>query len=66
MKGSSHENNMDNLLGELGYRIRLRRLAIGMSQEELAKKTGYNSRSSINKIELGGDGSAILKAFTCS
>lgn len=44
---------MDNLLEELGYRIRLRRLALGMSQEELAQKTGYNSRSSINKIELG-------------
>ena len=53
MKGSSHGNKMDNMLEELGYRIRLRRLALGMSQEELAQKTGYNSRSSINKIELG-------------
>ena len=44
---------MDNLLEELGYRIRLRRLEIGMSQDELAQKTGYGSRSSINKIELG-------------
>lgn len=44
---------MDNLLEELGCRIRSRRLAIGMSQEELAQKAGYNSRSSISKIELG-------------
>ena len=34
-------------------RIRIRREALGMSQEELAFKLGYKSRSSINKIELG-------------
>ena len=34
-------------------RIRIRREALGMSQEELAFKLGYESRSSINKIELG-------------
>lgn len=34
-------------------RIRARREELKMSQEELAKKLGYKSRSSINKIELG-------------
>jgi transcriptional regulator with XRE-family HTH domain len=34
-------------------RIRLRREELGLSQEELAKRMGYKSRSSINKIELG-------------
>lgn len=33
--------------------IRQRRIALGMSQEELATKLGYTSRSSINKIEKG-------------
>ena len=33
--------------------IRNRRIALDMTQDELAKKTGYSSRSSINKIELG-------------
>lgn len=33
--------------------IKNRREELGMSQEELAKKLGYKSRSSINKIEMG-------------
>lgn len=33
--------------------IKSRREQIGMTQEELAKKLGYKSRSSINKIEIG-------------
>ena len=36
----------------IGGRIRERREKLGLSQEELAKKLGYKSRSSINKIEL--------------
>lgn len=36
----------------IGQRIKQRREDLGMSQEELAKKIGYKSRSSINKIEL--------------
>ena len=36
-----------------GVRIKMRREELGMTQEELAKKLGYKSRSSINKIELG-------------
>ena len=38
----------------IGDRIKQRRMELGMSQEELAHKLGYKSRSSINKIELGG------------
>lgn len=35
----------------VGERIRNRRLSLDMTQDELAQKTGYKSRSSINKIE---------------
>lgn len=38
---------------ELHQRIKLRRTELNMSQEELAFKLGYKSRSSINKIEMG-------------
>lgn len=38
---------------ELFKRIRSRRKMLGISQDELAKRVGYKSRSSINKIELG-------------
>ena len=34
-------------------RIRIRREALGMSQQDLAYKLGYKSRSAINKIESG-------------
>lgn len=37
----------------IGQKIYDRRTQLGMSQEELAKKMGYKTRSSINKIELG-------------
>ena len=37
----------------LSDRVRLRREALGLSQEELAVRMGYSSRSSINKIENG-------------
>ena len=40
----------------IGQRIKQRREELGMSQEELAKKAGYKSRSSINKIEVDGRG----------
>ena len=38
---------------ELYKRIRQRRELLGMSQDELSRKLGYKSRSSINKIEKG-------------
>lgn len=37
----------------LYQRIKQRREELGMTQEELAQKMGYKSRSSINKIETG-------------
>ena len=37
----------------LGTQIRKRRQELGWSQEELAKKMGYASKTTINKIELG-------------
>lgn len=36
----------------IGSRIRKRREELGISQSELARRVGYSSRSSINKIEL--------------
>lgn len=36
----------------IGQRIQKRREELGMTQEELAHKIGYKSKSSINKIEL--------------
>lgn len=36
----------------IGNRIRNRREELGLSQDELGKRLGYKSRSSINKIEL--------------
>lgn len=38
----------------IGERIRKKRESLQMSQDELAKKLGYKSRSSINKIEIDG------------
>lgn len=38
-------------LCSVGDRIRSRREALGMTQEELAQKLGYKSRSSVNKVE---------------
>ncbi len=43
----------NNRLVELGKRIRTVRQSKKMSQDELAQLCGYNSRSSINKIEAG-------------
>ena len=40
----------------IGERIKYRREELGMSQEELATKLGYKSRSSVNKIENDASG----------
>ena len=37
----------------LGERIRTRRIELNMTQEELCKKVGYKSRTTVNKVELG-------------
>lgn len=39
-------------MSSIGNRIRTRREQLNLSQDELAKRLGYKSRSSINKIEL--------------
>ena len=41
-------------MDSIGERIKNRREFLGMSQEDLAKKLGYKSRSSINKFETDG------------
>lgn len=41
---------------KIGDRIKQRRLELGLTQEELAEKVGYKSKSSINKIEIDGRG----------
>lgn len=41
---------------KIGDRIKQRRELLGMSQEELAIRLGYKSRSSINKIERDASG----------
>jgi hypothetical protein len=42
-----------NKLKNIGERIKQARLKIGFSQEELASKVGFASRSSVSKIEKG-------------
>lgn len=39
----------------LGERIRKRRIELNMTQEELGKKVGYKSRTTVNKVELGNN-----------
>ena len=54
---------------KIGDRIKRRREFLKMSQDDLAKKLGYKSRSSINKIERDASGlpqtkiAAIAKAL---
>lgn len=48
---------------DIGQKIKKRREELGMSQEQLAKKTGYKSRSSINKIEIDGRGLPQSKIY---
>jgi transcriptional regulator with XRE-family HTH domain len=56
----------------LGNIIKQRRLELGMTQEELAHKLGYKSKSTINKIETGincisqSKIVAFAKALDCS
>ena len=41
-------------MSNLGQRIADLRKSLGMTQEELAHRIGYKSKSAVNKIELGG------------
>lgn len=54
---------MINLL-KLGDKIKQRRIELNITQDELAKRAGYTSRSSINKIELGLVDLPLTKIFT--
>ena len=38
-------------MSELSTRVRLRREELGLSQEQLAQRMGYRSKSSITKLE---------------
>ena len=46
-------NNEEIVTMSIGSNILYRRKSLGLTQEELAKKMGYKSKSTINKIELG-------------
>lgn len=39
----------------VGDRIRLRRMQLGLTQEELAKRLGYKDRSAVCRVESAGD-----------
>ena len=41
-------------MSELSTRVRLRREELGLSQEQLAQRMGYRSKSSITKLEKRG------------
>jgi transcriptional regulator with XRE-family HTH domain len=51
--GNRGEKQVSMDKNEFGKRVRQRRIQLGLSQEELAKRLGYSSRSTINKIENG-------------
>lgn len=40
-------------MNNIGKKLKKQRLSIGLTQEELAKKLGYKSKTTINKIEAG-------------
>ena len=49
----SSEFKNEEVVNNLGCRIKDRREKLNLTQQELADKLGYDSRSSINKIEIG-------------
>ena len=54
----------------VGDRIRIKRTELGMTQDELAKKLGYSSRSTVNKMESATELSLkkvekLAKVFGC-
>lgn len=48
----------------IGEKIKKRRDELGLTQEELASKLGYKSKSTINKIELGINDISQTKVVT--
>ena len=55
LKGGEYmeNNSSEKFLKSLGKRVKDRRIAMGMSQEDLARKCDYAARSSINRLEQG-------------
>lgn len=53
LMGWSNNENREKTTPNVGNNILLLRKQLGLTQEELAKKMGYKTKSSINKIELG-------------
>lgn len=47
----------------IGSRIQKYRILKGLSQEELSKRCGYKSRSTINKIENGVNDIPLSKIY---
>ena len=45
----------------IGNRIRARREELGLTQEELAKRLGYKTKTSITKIETGNNNFPLTK-----
>lgn len=45
----------------IGRYVKARRLELGLTQEELAHKMGYKTKSSINKIEIGAQDVPLAK-----
>lgn len=45
--------SMDEIIKEIGERIKTLRIQNNLTQQELADRLHYKSRSTINKIELG-------------
>lgn len=52
---------------KLGERIRTRRIELKLTQQDLADKLGYKSKTTINKIEMGINDIVQTKiaAFAC-
>ena len=50
-------------LVDFGEKVRKRRTELGMTQNELALRSGYTSRSSINKLELGHVDPSVSKLY---
>lgn len=53
-------------------RIKIRRIELGLSQDELAKRMGYSTKSAVSRTENAGDNigqkriNAFAKALNCS
>lgn len=46
----------------VGEKIKRRRIELGMSQEDLAKKLGYKDRSALSYLEKRGEGLKLSRA----